>query len=71
MFANVYKRKPSLSLFPVQNHGVQLQKMVHWKKGVYAMNDTCIAKSLTVERNNIVSIPPCMYHQHQKTNTTI
>lgn len=33
------------------------------------MSGTCIAKSLTVERNNIVIIPSWMYQQHQKTRT--
>lgn len=58
-----------MSLFPVENPGVQLQKVLHWREEEYAMGGTCIAKSLTVERNNVVIIPPWMYQQHQKTRT--
>lgn len=38
-----------MSLFPVENPEVQLQKLLHWRKEEYAMSGTCIAKSLSAE----------------------
>lgn len=39
-----------MSLYLVENSGVQLQELLHWGEEGSAMSGTCIAKPLTVER---------------------